>query len=209
MKRLGVIGLVLAAATASSCVDFQDGDGDVNACDNRAVLDGETLLALRTDVAPFDEDLLPPSDGTVEVRATVCGKRGTFSFKRLRGVPPQAALRYRESLYVGTGFFVATKAHPLHAFYAADLFSDPGDLSACRRRSFRGRVVRAPLVDQALQVDGAYSADRGVTIHPDMQADLPRVGGLPRVRTNQRVRIRGFQCGGEFVAMRIARDRTG
>jgi hypothetical protein len=203
--------LLAALAGLAACGGGGGTVGSGAACAAAVRLHGEWLLA-----ATVDDQVrrrLPPLRGTVRAAQPPCNdtngahrSEGTVRrLRRLAGVSPAIALaetdgRRIEALYLGQDYLAVLAAHPLHrALYGSD-----GRPVATRGRcrpaaALTGRIGATALGDDAIAVGGrSWAVDARTT------ADVPAVGGMPRLAHGIRVRVAGVRCRGGWVARRIS-----
>lgn len=201
MRALAVCSWVVIAAALAGCTFEHDGPD----CQNTAIVDGETLVGASLEI--LSEDALPPVSGEIEARGIRCDRPGTYGFKTLEGLPPQAALLADDQLYLGKGFLLTTKRHPLYRVVARELQPDPRPIRGCRQGRLRGTVVEVESFSKRFRWRTSGRL-RYVTMHPHLEADLPRVGGLPRLTEGMRVVAEGRRCpSGRFYAFRLTGRR--
>jgi len=211
MRALVVCSWALIGAALAGCTYDFEHDGPE--CVRTAIVDGETLRG--TSLEGLSKRALPPVSGELEARGTVCDLPGTESdepderrrFQTLEGVPPQAALLADGYIYYGEGFLIATKGHPLYRVFARELHTDPRPIRGCREGRLRGTVIDSPRFSKSFRLSTA-GRRRDVTMHPDLEANLPSIGGLPRLTRGMRIVAHGKRCrSGRFYAFRLTRRR--
>jgi len=192
--------LLVAMLCVIGCGRAEPGECGPNAgcaeipCD--PLLDGRRL----TELSRESRSALPPVVGARQVSFS-CG-REAVAMQIRRGIPASIAVFAGDRAYVASDLPVRSAHNPLQPYYFAHARKVPR--RGCRLRLLSGRV-RSVGTDSGrivLTPHGQFD------IALDTEIRTPKVDGIPRLSTGQRVIVHALRCNGRGK-IRIARSIAG